>query len=207
MANKADKFYFENFIEAGGCAKRAAVCLADYLKNYDAGEIGAYLVRIHEIEHEGDSKRHAMSAALAKAFVTPIDREDLALISNNIDNVTDVIEEVIQRIYVDRIKTILPEAVIFADKIVECCNLMTDMLGEFENFKKPTKLRQMIIELSNKEEECDDLYLRSLLAIYDQCTDPLEIIFWREIYEHLEKCADACEHVGDVVETVVMKNS
>ncbi len=207
MANKADKFYFENFIAAAECSKRAAECLSGYFKNYDADEIGAYLVRIHEIEHEGDSKRHAMSAALAKAFVTPVDREDLALISSNIDHVTDVIEEVVQHLYVDRIKTILPEAIVFADKIVECCKLMTEMLCEFESFKKPAKLRNMIIELSNKEEECDDLYLKSLLAIYDHCKDPLEIIFWREIFEHLEKCADACEHVGDVVETVVMKNT
>ncbi len=207
MASKADKFYFENFIEAGECSKKAAECLAQYLKSYDADEIGAYLVRIHEIEHDGDKKRHAMSAALAKAFVTPVDREDLALISGNIDHVTDVIEEVVQHLYVDRIKIVLPEAIIFADKLVECCTLMTEMLCEFENFKKPARLRSMIIELSNKEEECDDLYLKSLLAIYDHCTEPLEIIFWREIYEHLEKCADACEHVGDVVETVVMKNS
>ncbi len=148
-----------------------------------------------------------MSSALARAFVTPVDREDLALISGNIDHVTDVIEEVVQHLYVDRIRTILPEAIVFADKIVECCNIMSEMLCELENFKKPAKLREMIIELSNKEEECDDLYLKSLLAIYDHCTDPLEIIFRREIYEHLEKCADACGHVGDVVETVVMKNS
>ncbi len=207
MANKADKFYFENFMEAGRCSQRAAESLAEYLKSYDVAEMEAYLVRIHEIEHDGDSKRHAMSAALAKAFVTPVDREDLALISSNIDNVTDSIEEVAQRLYVDRIKSILPEAILFADKLVECCRLMTEMLGEFENFKKPAKLREMIIELSNKEEACDELYLKSLLAIYDHCTDPLEIIFWREIFEHLEKCADACEHVGDVVETVVMKNS
>ncbi len=207
MANKADKFYFENFIAAGECSKKAAECLAKYLKDFDAAEIGTYIRDIHEIEHAGDVKRHEMSEALAKAFVTPVDREDLALISGNIDHVTDVIEEVVQNLYVDRIKTILPEAIEFADKIVECCTLMVDMLREFENFKKPAKLREMIIELNNKEEECDEIYLKSLLAIYDHCTDSLEIMFWREIYDHLEKCADACEHVGDVVETVVMKNT
>ncbi len=207
MANKADKFYFENFISAGECSQKAAEYLSEHLKNYDCSKIEHDLKSIHEIEHTGDSKRHAMSAALAKAFVTPVDREDLALLSNNIDEVTDDIEEVMQRLYVDRIKTILPEAILFADKIVECCALMVNMLREFENFKKPAKLRGMIIELSNKEEECDELYLRSLLAIYDHCKDPLEIIFWREIFDHLEKCADACEHVGDCVETVVMKNT
>ncbi len=207
MANKADKFYFNNFIAASECSQRAAEGLAGYLKSFDAAKIEEYLLCIHEIEHEGDSIRHEMSAALAKAFVTPVDREDLALISNNIDHVTDVLEEIVQRLYVDRIKTILPEAITFADKLVESCSLMTDMLREFENFKKPTRLREMIIELNSKEEECDRLYLQSLLSVYDYCTEPLDIIFWREIFERFEKCADACEHVGDVVETVVMKNT
>ena len=37
--------------------------------------------------------------------------------------------------------------------------------------------------------------------------DPLHVISWREIYAYLERCADACEHVADAVESVVMKNS
>ena len=35
----------------------------------------------------------------------------------------------------------------------------------------------------------------------------MEIICWREVYFYLEKCTDACEHVADVVEQIVMKNS
>lgn len=30
----------------------------------------------------------------------------------------------------------------------------------------------------------------------------LAVIAWREIYSYLEKCADACEHAADVVESV-----
>ena len=37
--------------------------------------------------------------------------------------------------------------------------------------------------------------------------DLLEIIAWREIYDYMEDCADACEHVADTVATVVMKNT
>ena len=37
-------------------------------------------------------------------------------------------------------------------------------------------------------------------------TDVLDIISWREIYDCLEACADACEHVADTIETIVMKN-
>lgn len=204
---KADRFYFDNFIEAGTQSQKAAAYLADFLKHYDPSGLGEAVHAIHEIEHAGDGKKHEMSAALAKAFVTPVDREDLALISQNIDDVTDCIEEVLQQFYMDSIKTVLPEAFEFADRVVKCCELMVSMLREFINFKKPARLHEMIIELNHAEEECDALYLKAVLAIRTHTSDVLETIFWREIYSCLEACADACEHVGDCVETVVMKNT
>ncbi len=207
MANKTDRFYFENFIRAGECAGRAAAFLADYLKNYKPEELATAVRDLHAIEHEGDGMKHEMSAALAKAFVTPVDREDLALISHDIDDVTDALEETLQQFYMDDIKTVLPEAIAFADRLVSCCALMVDMLREFRGFKKPARLHEMIIELNHAEEDCDRLYLDAVRAIPTHCSDVLEILFWREIYECMESCADACEHVGDCIETVVMKNT
>ncbi len=207
MANKADKFYFENLIKAAEQSCRAAEYLAKLFKSYMPEKLGSALSDMHEIEHTGDGIKHEMTSALAKAFVTPVDREDIALISQRIDNVTDSIEDVLQRFYVDQIQSILPEAVIFADKLVECCDLMIQMLKEFENFKKPEKLRELVIALNHAESECDSLYLSSVLAVRKHCTDVLDIMFWREIYDCLEACADACEDVGDCVEMVVMKNT
>ena len=165
------------------------------------------LARMHSIEHEADGKRHEMAAALAKAFVTPLDREDLAQISHDIDEVADCIEEVVQRFYVDRIESILPEAVEFAGRIVDGCKLMKEILQELANFKKPQKLHEMIIELNRQEGLCDELYLKATRSIPTYTGDVLTILFWREIYDKLEACADACEHVGDSIERIVMKNT
>ena len=204
---KSDRFYFENFTAAADCCGKAAVYLQECLQNYDYANIKEMLEKMHALEHQADGVKHEMTAALAKAFVTPIDREDMALISANIDEVADFIEEVLQRIYVNRIQTIMPEAITFAGMIVECCEMMKEMLLELPNFKKPKKLHEMIIDLSHKEEECDRLYLEATLKAADFSNDVLTVIFWREILDKLEKCADACEHVGDIVETIVMKNS
>ena len=146
-------------------------------------------------------------SALAKAFVTPIDREDLAELSQNIDEVCDVIEEILQRFYVNQIQSATRDGILFAKKIAGCCRLMKDMLSELENFKKPEKLHSMIVELNHAEEECDAIYLESALRVRDLNTDVLEIVAWREIYHCMESCADACEHVADSVETIVMKNT
>ena len=207
MASKADRFYFENFIETADYACRAADYLVECLSDFDLSRIEEMLRRMHEIEHQGDIKRHEVSAALAKAFVTPVDREDLASISNNIDEVTDSIEEVLQQCYVWQVNAIPADAIQFARLIAKSCRLMKDMIAEFSNFKKPEKLRSLIVELSNVEEECDVFYLKASLNAKESCTDVMDIITWRRIYDRMENCADACEHVGDCVDTVVMKNT
>ncbi len=207
MASKADRFYFENLVASADCACSAANYLYECLSDYHLANIKSSLAKMHEIEHLGDTKKHEMSGALAKAFVTPVDREDLALISHNIDDVTDLIEEVLQRFYVNQIEAVHPEALRFVEKLVSCCEMMKNTLVEFSNFKKPAKLHEMIIALGRAEEECDGIYLDALLAVRTKSTDVLQLIFWREIYECMENCADACEHVGDSIDTVVMKNT
>ena len=207
MASKADRFYYENFKEAADYCCKAADYLVECLTTYRPDRIKDMLGKMHEIEHAADQKKHEMSAALAKAFVTPIDREDLAELSQNIAEVCDVIEEILQRFYVNQIQSATRDGILFAKKIAGCCRLMKDMLSELENFKKPEKLHSMIVELNHAEEECDAIYLESALRVRDLNTDVLEIVAWREIYHCMESCADACEHVADSVETIVMKNT
>ena len=204
---KADRLYFENLVASAECSCKAADYLVECLSDYRYDGLMDMLKSMHEHEHAGDNKKHEMSSALAKAFVTPVDREDLALISQNIDDVTDSIEEVLQAFYMYRIQSVVPEAVEFAQRITDCCNLMKEMLVEFINFKKPQKLQEMIIELSHREEICDALYINATMLLPERCDNALDIISWREIYNRLENCADACEHVGDCVDMVVMKNS
>ena len=204
---KSDRFYFENYATAAACCGEAAAYLQECLTNYDYANIKTMLEKMHAIEHRADGVKHEMTAALAKAFVTPMEREDMAQISANIDEVADFLEEVLQRIYVNRIQTIMPEAIQFAGMIVECCDMMKAMLAELVNFKKPKKLHEMIINLSHKEEQCDVLYLEATLKSAEFSDDALTVMFWREIFDKLEKCADACEHVGDSIETIVMKNN
>ena len=51
------------------------------------------------------------------------------------------------------------------------------------------------------------MYLDATRKVKDEFDDVFDIICWREIYDKMERCADACEHVGDCVETIVMKNT
>ena len=204
---KGDKFYFENFAETAALSKKAAEYLLNCLENYDPKNLRPMLHTMHEIEHSADGKKHEMNAALAKAFVTPVDREDLDMLSHRIDDVTDQIEEVLQMFYIDNIQTVNPAAVEFATRIVKACDILCTLMDEFENFKKSKKIHELIVELNDMEEECDKLYLTSMRELSKNATDVLLTLSWRDIYGSLEACVDACEHAGDCVRTVIMKNT
>ncbi len=47
-------------------------------------------VAVQKFEHEGDAIVHELEEALAKTFVTPIDREDLQRLSSELDTVLDL---------------------------------------------------------------------------------------------------------------------
>ena len=204
---KGDKFYFENLEKCTGIAKNAAEYLVECLKNYSSDNISEMLGKMHRIEHSADMKKHEMSEALAKAFVTPIDREDLDMLSRILDDVVDTIEEILQKFYIYDIKKIHPSAIEFAEKLVKSCDLLQAVMGEFESFKKSKKIRSLIIEINDVEEECDRIYLSAMRELTVTSKDALEIISWRKIYEIFEECADACEHVSDCIDSVIMKNT
>ena len=86
---KGDKFYFENFVESTELSRQAAEYLVKCLENFDAANLEQMLTEMHIIEHSADTKKHEMSSALAKAFVTPVDREDLDMLSHQLVDVTD----------------------------------------------------------------------------------------------------------------------
>lgn len=204
---KGDKFYYDNFAACAALSKKAAMYLVECLENYDPSRIEEMIKNMHEIEHAADKKKHEMNDALAKAFVTPVDREDLDMLSHNLDHVTDKVEEIIQKFYIYDIQSVDAGAIEFAKKIVNSCELVCDLMNDFGNFKRSKKIHDLIIKLNDAEEECDKLFLASMRALTKDSKDVLATVSWRDIYECFESCADACENVSECVGTVIMKNT
>jgi len=204
---KSDKFYFDNFAQCTSLAKQAAEYLVSCLENYDPEKIEDMLREMHVFEHSADIKKHEMNETLAKAFVTPVDREDLDMMSHQLDNVLDLLEEVLQKIYIYDIKEIEPAAIEYAKQLVRACDLLCEIMSEFENFKKSKRLHALVIECNDVEEECDKLYLYTMHSLTENSTDVLRTVSWYKIFDRFEACADACEHVSDCVGSIVMKNT
>ena len=207
MARKQDAYYFDNFIACAEESCHAASLLRKVLGDFKPQELEKYLEDIHEIENRADGKKHEMLDRLAKEFIPPIEREDIVELSQHIDTVTDKVEDVLMRVYMGNAQEIEPDALEMTDVVIQCCEKVRELLTDFADFRRSKNLKELIIQINALEETSDRLFMRSMRKLHTECSDPLHIIVWREIYSYLERCADACEHVADTVESVVMKNS
>ncbi len=207
MSKKQDAFYYDSFISCADSACQAAHLLEESMQNFDAEALSTALDNIHAVEHEADQKKHEVLNVLVKAFITPIEREDIMLLSQNIDDLTDTVEDVLIRIYYNNIQEIRPDCLELVKVVVRSCEAVREMMKEFADFRRSRTLHDHIVRINSLEEEADALFISSMRALHTECKDALVVLAWREIYNYLEKCADACEHIADVVESVVMKNT
>lgn len=207
MAKEKGNNYFSMLVDMAECSCHAARELERVLTNFSLEQINEDLEKLHAIEHEGDERRHELVGKLVKEFITPIEREDIMDITNQIDEVTDAVEDVLLKIYMFNIQSIQPDAIDFMDIIKQCCEKLLHVFQEFENFKKSKTLHTSIIELNQLEEQGDALYISAMRKLHLSQSSSREIAAWTEVYNCMENICDTCEHAADLVEHVIMKNT
>lgn len=207
MAKKHGFNYFEAFVDLSKYSLTSAEILHKTLTNFDPSELPQKIKEMHEIEHSADLAKHVLMNKLVKEFLPPIEREDITSLSQEIDDVTDSVEDVLLYLSMFNIKAIRPEILRFTELISNCCKSMHEALVEFPNFKNSKTLHGKIVEINNLEEEGDGLYYEMMTKLYASSTDSIELMTWTEVLHRLEKCCDNCEDVADIIEQIVMKNS
>ncbi|MBE5967509.1 MAG: DUF47 family protein [Lachnospiraceae bacterium] len=207
MRKRNEYNYFEAFCELSEYSLRSAIVLKETLSNFDPNTKVVKVKEMHQIEHAADNAKHEIMNRLVKEFLPPIEREDITTLTQEIDDVTDSIEDVL--IYIDmfNIQTIRPEILKFTDLIVDCCKALDEAMALFKSFKNFNALHEKIIEVNHLEEQGDALYVDIVRNLYETDKDPIELMRWTEIMYRLEKCCDNCEDVANILESIVMKNS
>lgn len=204
---KGDSFYYDNLAAIAECARKAAHLLDDTMNAFDPDALEEPVGRMHEIETTADERNHEISDALMSAFITPIEREDIDLLSHALDEVVDHVEGVLHRIYFCNVREMRSDALELSALVVRACESLYDLMLEFPQFKKPKHLHELIVEINTIEEEADRAYIGAMRLLHTTEADPMQVIAWRDVYEFLEFCVDSCEAVARAVDDVVMKNN
>jgi Phosphate transport regulator (distant homolog of PhoU) len=144
MLNMKKFDYYSYFVSMMDSATSAANMLDETLKNFDALDIEERMRNFHRIEHDADLKKHDMMDMLLKEFLPPIDREDIVKLGHELDEITDLTEDVVLAIYMFDVKIIRDDAFKVAEVLVKCCAELSDLLKELEKSKKNDLMKQKL---------------------------------------------------------------
>ena len=160
-----------------------------------------------KLEEAADEICHEIYYQSSKAFVTPIDREDIQLLAKTLDNTVDLIENAVSNLYLYQVGKLTPEYKEFCTLISESVREVAELISLLKyKGKHLAKMKKLVIKIHSVENEGDDLMRRALKKLFTQQRASLEVIKWKDLYENLELVLDECEDVADVVETVIIKN-
>jgi len=191
--------FFTLFSQHAENAVEAAEALEKLLSDFT--DIENKVRDIHAIEHYGDKLNHEIIRHLNETFVTPLDREDIVGL---VDDITDVCYDVSELVLLFKVKSIRPAAVRQAKILVTASREVRDMLKELEGLRG---LEPHWIKIHTLENEGDQVWREAVAELFDRSDDAIEIVKWKDIYSLIEVAIDRCEDVANIVETIVVKHS
>lgn len=206
---KKDKFnYFEAFEKQVDIASEEADLLVQAIEGFTtAEELREVLAKAHEVEHRGDMVNHDILTSVAVDFITPFERADIMELAQSLDDVTDMIEGVLQRFYMFDVHFMHPEAIEFAKIIQKSLKALRKSMGPFREFKKVKKVRTMVLPVAELEERADDLYVETIRHLYtEERENPVRVEVWSRLFDRLEEVCDATKKVADTMAAIALKN-
>jgi hypothetical protein len=165
-------------------------------------EITKSLGEIKELEVKGDNLEHKIFDALNKTFITPIDREDIHLLTINIDRALDILNSISRKVEIYKIREVPSNVCDFAaliEKIAEQMSLSVKQL------RKKTYNEEVMIQMHEIENEADELFRKSMAELFNEKNTSIYIIKFKEFYEHLESAVDAIDYVGKIIRGIKVK--
>jgi predicted phosphate transport protein (TIGR00153 family) len=197
-----DREFFDLFEEAGRNALRAADLLDQMLRNFPETKNLAREILI--CEQEGDRITHDIIQRLNHTFVTPIDREDILELASRIDDVVDYTEEVADYLGLYKIEAPMEQAQRLAHILFQSTRQIVEAIPRMRDFKD---ISHYTVEVNRLENEADRVSREAIASLFDTGIDPMVVIRWKDLFERLEDAIDATEHVANVLEGIVIKNS
>lgn len=197
-----DEGFFSLFDQLSSRLRTSAALLRELFD--EPKRLEELTVKIKAEEHAADALTYDIMQRIDRSFVTPLDREDIHLLANRLDNVVDLMDGTARRALMFRIDERRQPAIDLMDVLVGCA----DAIGKgVKDVRTPAAVHKAARQVKELEEKADALYSKAIAELFAGKPDALEVIKWKEIYDNLEHAVDECEDVANVLESISLKNS
>ncbi|MDQ2687219.1 MAG: DUF47 family protein [Armatimonadota bacterium] len=197
--------FFDLFDQVAEKVVLGAEALEEALADY--GHLAETCQYVRDLEHQADELVHETMDRLNNTFVTPLDREDIVTLAHVLDDVLDYTESSLDRMLLYNIQSPVPLSLEMAKVLVRATQQIRQGVTGLRNFGDIRGILDPCVRINELENQGDSLNRQALRDLFNSNYDPITIIKWREVYEHLETAIDRCEDVADALESIAVKNS
>ena len=199
-----DDEFFDLFLESAKYFHAGTLILNDVMGDYTTA--GIKVEEIDRIEHEADIINDRIIDKLNLTFITPIDREDIYALANDLDDGVDLLQGILQRYDMYRMGQPMAGAINLTTLLISSTEEIVRAVSFLGNIRKN---QMQILDASHKieryESEGDTIYRKEVAYLFEYEKDPIELIRWKDVLEQLEDTLDHCELIADMLRGVVMK--
>lgn len=203
LSSKEDKFY-TLFRQSTDVVCSTVIKLEELVTQNSVSDQDAEAM--HDLEHQADKVTTEIIDRLNSTFITPLDREDIYTLAQSLDDIVDLSQGAVERMALYRTQ----KPSIGAQELVHTIAKATDQIRiafcclNNIHFKK-SEILAAAEEIYLLESAGDTLYRQEVARLFENEKNPIEIIKWKEILEHLENTLDHCEDIADLLKGVVLK--
>jgi len=177
--------------------------LEKWLSKAELKEKAIDQMRVKEIE--ADEVRRILIDELHNTFITPLDREDIFMISLYIDDIMDYCYTTVEEMQLLEIEA--------DEHLIHMVKLTREATEELEMafhrlFANPQVAGDHARRAKKIENEVEHLYRVAIGELFTKAKDfsPLMIMLrQREVYRHVSNMADQADRAADILGMVVMK--
>lgn len=165
----------------------------------------SFMKKISDFEHANDSLSHQVFVELGQNFITPFDREDIATLTNRLDDIADYLYASAKYIYMYK----TPETKEYAEfslLIYKACLEIQNAVSNLEGFKNTAAVKESCIKINSYENIADDVQSKALMKLFET-NDPIRIIKVSSVLDYLEMVTDKAEDVANILESIMIKYS
>ncbi len=161
--------------------------------------------RVEQIEKEADELRRILIDDLNRAFVTPIDREDLFALSRTIDDVLDYAYSTVDEVQLFEMQPteLMQKMVVTLREAAEELHL-----GVLQLREHPQVALQHAMRAKKLENRAEGLYREALAELFQKpktLDDVMLMLKRREVYRHLSNAADRGDEAANIISDIVVK--
>jgi predicted phosphate transport protein (TIGR00153 family) len=195
--------FFVLFEQSAQNAAKIAHQLKDLVDTWE--NIKERVEMITTLEHDGDAITHNIVAQLYRTFITPLDREDITLLAQTLDDITDLIHSAADAMLLYQVERPTDKVKELADIVVEVTAEVEKGVAEIHNRIDKDKLLKHSMEINRLENIGDSVYRSALAELFVNSPDFAYLMKWREIYENVESAIDKCEDIANILEGIALK--